>query len=65
MEKLQIISTNSSNIHTFGMCGFNNLKHEGYRKKVEWLKHHYTVDRIPLYFKPYVTDMAFANSTTF
>jgi len=38
MERLQIINTNSSNIHEFGMCGYKNLKQEGYRRKVEWIK---------------------------
>jgi GNAT superfamily N-acetyltransferase len=41
MEKLQIINTDSSNVHEFGMCGYKNIKQEGYRKKVEWVKHRY------------------------
>lgn len=38
MEKIKIIDTSVSNIHEFGMCGFKNLKQEGHRRKVEWLK---------------------------
>jgi N-acetylglutamate synthase-like GNAT family acetyltransferase len=41
MEKLRIINTSSSNIHEFGMCGYKNIKQEGYRKKIEWLKQRY------------------------
>jgi GNAT superfamily N-acetyltransferase len=41
MEKLQIINTSSLNIHEFGMCGYKNIKQEGYRMKVEWLKHRF------------------------
>jgi len=41
MEKLQIINTGSSNIAEFGMCGYKNLRQEGYRRKVEWLKQRY------------------------
>ncbi|KPK83772.1 MAG: hypothetical protein AMS27_11895 [Bacteroides sp. SM23_62_1] len=42
MERITIINTDTSNIHHFGMCGYKNLKQEGYRRKVEWIKQRYT-----------------------
>jgi L-amino acid N-acyltransferase YncA len=41
MEKVKIIDTNENNIHKYGMCGYKNLKQEGYRRKVEWIKNRY------------------------
>ena len=38
MCKAYLIETTKENIHEFGMCGYKNLKNEGYRKKVEWTK---------------------------
>jgi len=38
MDNLKIINTTADNIHQFGMCGYKNLKHEGYQKKLEWTK---------------------------
>jgi len=38
MEEIDIIDTNADTIGEFGFCGYKNLKQEGYRRKVEWLK---------------------------
>ncbi len=38
MENVRIINTNESNIHEYAMCGYKNIKQEGYRRKIEWLK---------------------------
>jgi len=35
---MEIIDTTPENVHLFGQCGYKNLKHEGYRRKLEWLK---------------------------
>ena len=35
---VEIIDTNLDNILTYGVCGYKNLKHEGLRRKIEWLK---------------------------
>ncbi len=37
-----IFDTNLDNILDYGICGYKNLKHEGLRRKIEWLK-----DRFP------------------
>ncbi|MBC8385455.1 MAG: YoaP domain-containing protein [Candidatus Cloacimonetes bacterium] len=41
MSEATIIDTNESNIRNYGMCGYKNLKNEGYKRKVEWIKEHY------------------------
>jgi len=38
MEDIKIIDANADNLHEYGMCGYKDLKQEGYRRKVEWLK---------------------------
>jgi GNAT superfamily N-acetyltransferase len=38
MSDIEIIDTNAGNIQNYGVCGFKNLKQEGYRRKIEWLK---------------------------
>ncbi|KPL07731.1 acetyltransferase [bacterium SM23_57] len=38
MEKVEVIDTNIDNIHEYGICGYKNLKREGYPEKIEWLK---------------------------
>ncbi len=38
MDNIKIIDTEVNTIHEYGMCGYKNLKQEGYRKKVEWIK---------------------------
>jgi hypothetical protein len=41
MEEIKIIDTNAANVHLYGMCGFKNIKQEGYQRKIEWLKKRY------------------------
>lgn len=38
MNRIQIIRANSENITQYGLCGCKSQKHEGYRRKAEWLK---------------------------
>jgi N-acetylglutamate synthase-like GNAT family acetyltransferase len=38
MGKVEIVEANADNIHTFALCGYKNMKQEGYRRKIEWLK---------------------------
>lgn len=38
MGKMEIIDTNASNIHNYGFCGYKDIKQEGYKRKVDWLK---------------------------
>ena len=42
MERVEIIDTNAGNILEYGVCGYKNMKREGYPEKIEWLK-----DRFP------------------
>jgi GNAT superfamily N-acetyltransferase len=42
MEGIEIINTNAGNILEYGVCGYKNVKREGYLEKIEWLK-----DRFP------------------
>ena len=42
MERIEIIDTNADNILEFGVCGYKNIKREGFPEKIEWLK-----DRFP------------------
>ena len=35
---VKIIDTNLDNILEYGICGYKNTKHEGLRRKIEWLK---------------------------
>jgi hypothetical protein len=37
-ESIRIIDTHAVNIHEYGMCGYKNIKQEGYRRKIAWLK---------------------------
>lgn len=41
MEKIEIIDTNADNILEYGVCGYKNIKREGYLEKIEWLKKRY------------------------
>ena len=41
MEGIEIIDTNADNILEYGVCGYKNLKREGYSEKIEWLKNRY------------------------
>jgi L-amino acid N-acyltransferase YncA len=38
MEKITLVDTNAETIQNYPMCGYKNTKHEGYRKKLEWMK---------------------------
>jgi len=38
MNNIEIIDANSTNISEFGFCGYKNMKREGYRRKIDWLK---------------------------
>lgn len=38
MENIRIIDTDVSNIHEYAMCGYKNIRQEGYRRKIEWLE---------------------------
>jgi len=38
MDKYKIINTDASNIDNFGMCGYKNKKHIGYKRKLDWTK---------------------------
>ena len=42
MEKIEIVDTNADNILEYGVCGYKNIKKEGFPEKIEWLK-----DRFP------------------
>jgi GNAT superfamily N-acetyltransferase len=42
LERIEIIDTNADNILEYGVCGYKNIKREGYPEKIEWLK-----DRFP------------------
>ena len=42
MERIEIIDTNKDNILEYGLCGYKDIKREGYPEKIEWLK-----DRFP------------------
>jgi len=42
MERIEIIDTNADNILDYGVCGYKNIKREGYPEKIKWLK-----DRFP------------------
>jgi len=35
---VEIIDTNLNNILDYGICGYKNIKHEGLKRKIEWLK---------------------------
>lgn len=37
MEKIEITNTDSDNILEYGVCGYKNIKREGYPEKIEWL----------------------------
>ncbi len=41
MENIEIIDTNAENILKYGVCGYKNIKRDGYPEKIEWLKDRY------------------------
>jgi len=38
MEQIRIIDTNADNICEYGFCGYKDIKQEGYKRKIDWLK---------------------------
>ncbi len=42
MNDLQIADTDATNIQNYGFCGYKNIKQEGYRRKLDWLKQRFT-----------------------
>ena len=38
MGKIEIIDTNAENICEYSFCGYKNIKQEGYKRKIDWLK---------------------------
>jgi len=38
MEGIEIIDTNADNVLEYGVCGYKNIKREGYQEKIRWLK---------------------------
>jgi len=42
MDEIEIIDTNANNIQDYGFCGYKNIKQEGYRRKLDWLKQRYS-----------------------
>ena len=41
MGEIEIIDTSADNIHHYGFCGYKDIKHEGYQRKLYWLKHRF------------------------
>ena len=37
-DEIEIVDVNAANIFNFGVCGYKNIKREGYLEKVNWLK---------------------------
>lgn len=42
MNRVEIIDTNPDNIREFGFCGYKNIKKEGYKRKIDWLKQRFS-----------------------
>ena len=38
MTQVEIIDTSAIDIHEHAFCGFQDSKHEGHRRKANWLK---------------------------
>jgi GNAT superfamily N-acetyltransferase len=38
MSEVKIIDLNLDNVTGFGLCGYKNIKQEGYKRKTDWLK---------------------------
>lgn len=38
MSEVKIIDINLNNVTGFGLCGYKNVKQEGYKRKTDWLK---------------------------
>ncbi len=37
-EEIEIVEANSENVLNYGVCGYKNIKREGYPEKINWLK---------------------------
>lgn len=42
MSEIQIIEVNPDNILQYGICGYKNIKKEGYPEKISWIKQNYS-----------------------
>ena len=42
MDEIEIIDTNAGNIHDYGFCGYKNIKQEGYKRELDWLKERFS-----------------------
>jgi GNAT superfamily N-acetyltransferase len=42
MSDMRIVDMNAENIFDYGFCGIKNTRHEGFRKKADWLKKRFT-----------------------
>jgi GNAT superfamily N-acetyltransferase len=42
MDELKIIDADAETIGNYSLCGFKNIKQEGYRRKIDWLKQRFT-----------------------
>jgi GNAT superfamily N-acetyltransferase len=42
MGKIEIADTNADNICEYGFCGYRNIKQEGYKRKIDWLKQRFS-----------------------
>jgi GNAT superfamily N-acetyltransferase len=38
MSEVKIVDINLNNVTGFGLCGYKNVKQEGYKRKTDWLK---------------------------
>lgn len=38
LADIEIIDTNADNISEFGFCGYKNIKQQGYKRKIDWLR---------------------------
>ncbi|MFC2155203.1 YoaP domain-containing protein [Acidobacteriota bacterium] len=42
MENIKIINTDAVTIRKYAMCGYKNIRQEGYKKKIEWLEQRFS-----------------------
>ena len=42
MRKIEIIDTNADNICEYSFCTYKNIKREGYKRKIDWLKRRFS-----------------------
>lgn len=41
MENIKIIKATEDNLSKYSICGYNNIKNKGYKKKVDWIKNEF------------------------